>query len=467
MSVNDIKAVNKVVILGLARQGLALARFFAAQGVHVSVSDRRSQPELEAELAELAEFPVHCVLGEHPLALLDQCDLLCVSGGVPLEIPIVQEALNRGIPLSNDAQEFLSRCPATVVGITGSAGKTTTTSLVGRMVEMAGFTTWVGGNIGNPLIADLDHIRSTDRVIMELSSFQLELMSTSPKIAAVLNITPNHLDRHKTMESYIAAKSHIVRHQRPSDVAILGYDEPNAQALSTVTKAQVRYFSGTHEVSEGAFLRGDALMLRHNNIEKLICHRDELRLRGFHNVTNVLAACALADSAGVPISVMREAIQAFTGVPHRLEEVCIWNNILWINDSIATAPERVLAALNAFTEPLVLLAGGRDKDLPWEEYARRVIERVRVLIVFGEASSLIRGYVEQALAEAGTPQTLEVIYSSDTLERAVETAARWARPGEVVLFSPGGTSFDAYRDFAARGQHFRTLVQRLGTERPN
>lgn len=455
---------NTVVILGLARQGKALASFFAAQGWRVVVSDIRKPDILRQTLAELADWPIHYVLGRHPQSLLDDCDLFCVSGGVPLSLPIVQEAVRRGIPISNDAQEFMRRCPALMVGITGSAGKTTTTTLTGKMLAEAGFTTWVGGNIGNPLIGDLARIRPDDRVVIELSSFQLEPMDTSPQIAGVLNVTPNHLDRHKTMAAYIAAKRNIVAHQGTGDIAVLGCDEPNARALSEATAAQVRYFSGQASVTDGACLEGDTLVLRHRGRTTTVCTRDEIRLRGFHNVMNVLAAITLADAAGASVEAMRRAIVNFTGVAHRLEEVRRHRGVLWVNDSIATAPERVLAALRAFDEPLVLLAGGRDKDLPWQAFARAVVRRVRAIVLFGEAAALIRGHVETALAEAVAAQeavVLEHVISAGTLENAVQEAARLANSGDVVLLSPGGTSFDAYRDFEERGEHFRQLVDAL------
>ncbi len=297
---------------------------------------------------------------------------------------------------------------------------------------------------------------------MELSSFQLELVRVSPPIAAVLNITPNHLDRHGTMANYIAAKRNIVAHQRAEDVAVLGYDEPNARGLAEATPARVRFFSGQEAVAAGTFLRDDRLILRHEGGEEVeVVRRDEIRLRGFHNVLNVLAAIALADAAGAPVEAMRTAIAAFTGVRHRLEEVRRWRGILWIDDSIATAPERTLAALASFEEPLVLLAGGRDKKLPWERFARRAVRRVRLVITFGEAAAMIEDHLRRALAEAGEAAVLERIIPAGTLERAVEIAAQEARAGEVVLLSPGGTSFDAFRDFAERGDRFRELVEAL------
>jgi len=453
--------VQTVVILGLARQGKALARYWVQRGAQVIVSDKRPAEALQADIASLGDLPIRYVLGGHPLELLDGCDLLCLSGGIPLDLPIVEEARRRGIPLSSDAQEFLRVCPAPVVGITGSAGKTTTTALTGALIRAAGFTTWVGGNIGNPLLDDLPAIQPTDRVVMELSSFQLDLMTLSPAIAAVLNITPNHLDRHKTMEAYIAAKANIVRHQRPGDWAILGYDEPNARGLSALTPARVAYFSLHHGPDVGTFLRGDVLLARWNDREGEICRRVDVPLRGAHNLQNVLAASALALAAGAPLEGLREVIRTFEGVPHRLEVVRRWRDVTWINDSIATAPERVLAALRAFDEPLVLLAGGRDKQLPWADFALEAARRVRVIITFGEAGDLIAGHLRQALATLGPQAALETLQRVATLDEAVQLAAQWARPGEVVLLSPGGTSFDAFQDFAARGEHFRALVLNL------
>ncbi len=454
---------KRVVVLGLARQGTALARFLVEAGAEVTVSDLKEKAALADRLAELEGMPIRYVLGGHPKSLLKGADLICPSGGVPLDTPILAEARRRGIPLTNDAQLFLERCPAPVIGITGSAGKTTTTALVGEMCRAAGFTTWVGGNIGNPLIGDLARIRPDDRVVMELSSFQLEIMTKSPHVAAVLNITPNHLDRHKTMEAYIAAKRNIVAHQGPGDYAVLGFDDANARSLTLETQAHPVFFSGGVEVDEGAYKTNGELALRLSGVYTVVCRKEEVRLRGDHNLLNVLAACAISGVAGVPVEGMREVIRTFTGVEHRLELVREWRGVQWYDDSIATAPERVIAALRSFQEPLVLLAGGRDKDLPWGEFAAEAVARVRHLITFGEAGEMIARVVEETWrqGDGGTRRGLEGITRVRTLEEAVEAAARVARPGDVVLLSPGGTSFDAFRDFAERGDRFKELVQAL------
>ena len=450
----------RVVILGLGRQGTALARWLVRQGAEVTVSDRQPAERLGRFLQALEGLPVRYVLGDHPLSLLEGCDLLCLSGGVPLDIPIVQEAVRRGIPLANDAQLFLERCRGWTAGITGTSGKTTTTALVGAMCQAAGFRTWVGGNIGNPLIEFVEEIGPEDRVILELSSFQLEIMTVSPRVAAVLNIAPNHLDRHKTMEAYIAAKQRILDFQDVEDVAVLGYDDPNARSLAAAVRGRLRFFSREREVARGAFLREGTLFLRLGSEAWPICRMEEVRLRGRHNLWNVLAAAAVAGSLGADIGAIREAVLTFSGVPHRLERVREVRGVLYVNDSIATTPERVRVALEAFEEPIVLLAGGRDKGLPWEETAEVIARRVRVLIAFGELGDRI---VEAARAARARVDgvVLEHLERVATLEEAVARAAGLAQPGEVVLLSPGGTSFDAYRDFEERGMHFRQLVEAL------
>jgi UDP-N-acetylmuramoylalanine--D-glutamate ligase len=463
-------AGKRIVILGLARQGTALARFSVQAGAQVTVSDLRDEAALARSLEELENLPIRYVLGKHPHSLLDRADLLCLSGGVPIDIPIVAEAQRRSIPLSNDAQIFLERCPAPVIGITGSAGKTTTAALVGEMCRAAGLRTWVGGNIGNPLIADLDRIGPADWVVMELSSFQLELMTVGPRVSAVLNITPNHLDRHKTMEAYVAAKRHIVAHQTSEDFALLGYDDANARALAIETAAHLLWFSAGAEVDEGAFKTNGELTLRLNGVDREICQSSDVRLRGRHNLLNVLAASVLAGVTGVPVDVMRQVATTFTGVEHRLEWVRELAGVHWYDDSIATAPERSLAALRSFDESIVLLAGGRDKKLPWDEFASETVQRVRHLITFGEAGTMIAQIVEGEM-EGGVrtgkngsgPSSirLERITRVQTLEEAVEAAARLSRSGDVVLLSPGGTSFDAFCDFAERGDRFKELVWQL------
>ncbi|MBM4424087.1 MAG: UDP-N-acetylmuramoyl-L-alanine--D-glutamate ligase [Chloroflexi bacterium] len=457
---------KRVVILGLARQGTALAQYLVSRGARVAVSDAKSEEQLADALAALSNLPIEYALGGHPPTLLNGADLLCLSGGVPAGVPLAQEARSRGVPVSNDSQIFLDAAPCRVVGITGSAGKTTTTTLTGKMIGASGRATWVGGNIGNPLIADLDRMAVGDIAVMELSSFQLEIMTTSPQVAGVLNITPNHLDRHGTMDVYIEAKSQILRHQPADAIAVLGRDDDNARALESVAPGQVWWFSAKEEVGVGAFIREGTVCLRDGQQERTVCAVSDIRLRGAHNVLNVLAASALAGAVGAAPEAMGEAIVNFAGVPHRLELVRELNGVKWYNDSIATAPERVVAALNSFAEPIVLLAGGRDKKLPWDEFARAARQRTKTVIAFGEAADLIERAAEvenekvEGRAYKARPKLIRVV-KRRRMADAVQKAAEIAEAGDVVLLSPGGTSFDEFKDFEERGQRFREMVSEL------
>lgn len=443
---------KRLLILGLARQGKALARFATEAGAAVTITDLRPPEKLRDILDELSGLDIRYVLGEHPMELVDETDILAISGGVPLEAPLVQAAQAKGIPITNDSLEFTRRTPTAVIGITGSAGKTTTTALTGVMSQVAGRRTWVGGNIGRPLIADLDKMEPDDVVVQELSSFQLEIWDRSPHIATVLNITPNHLDRHKTMKAYTNAKANILRYQTAADISVLCADDPGSLALSAIVRGKLRLFSLNNAVTEGAMVKDGRILIR-NGAEKEICRVDEVQLRGRHNLLNVLAATTLADSAGIPTDAIAHAIRTFTGVEHRLELVRVRRGVQWINDSIATAPERAMAALKAFSEPVVLLAGGRDKAMEWDAWAEMVTQRVKSVILFGDLASMLA----EKLSEHNHPDFRQV----STVTEAVEVAAETAVSGDVVLLSPGGTSYDAFQDFEARGRLFRQLVNEL------
>ena len=453
---------QRVLIVGAARQGLALARFLSRQGAEVTLNDQRSAVQLEAAVKTMADTKVKWAVGGHPTSLLKKTDLVCVSGGVPLKLSLVTEAQRKGIPISNDSQIFMEAVPCKVIGITGSAGKTTTTTLVGRMAQAAvrpPLKAWVGGNIGTPLIDQVEQMNPDDLVILELSSFQLELMTYSPQIAAILNITPNHLDRHGTLASYIAAKAHIITHQSDSDVAVLGREDPGAWGLSKQVRGRLITFSfyRPQEGQGGTYIDKRKLYLYDGHYSKEIMPQEMVRLRGDHNLANVLAACAIAHASGMSIDAMVTGVAGFTGVAHRLEFVRIWRGAAWYNDSIATAPERTTAAIHSFNEPLILLLGGRDKDLPWEDLAALIHQRVDHVILFGEAA----GKINQAIGPAVLGQRPYTLSVFPGLQQAVQEAADLSEPGDVVLLSPGGTSFDEFQDFEERGERFRQWVQQL------
>jgi len=454
---------QRILILGAARQGLALARYLVEHGAQVTLNDQRPAERMAAAQQALAGLPIRWVLGSHPLELLDKTDLVCLSGGIPLELEIVREAQRRDMPISNDSQIFMELVPCPVIGITGSAGKTTTTTLVGRMahaeLEPQGRKAWVGGNIGQPLIAFVDEMQPADLAVVEYSSFQLEQMTCAPHIAALLNITPNHLDRHGTLQAYTAAKAHILSYQTSNDIAVLGRDDPGAWGLADQVKGQLVSFGLTQPPNgaSGSYEKDGELHLQAGEQSLALMPREIIRLRGTHNLLNVLAACAVAYTAGFTPAAMRSAVEGFRGVPHRLEYVRSFKGSEWYNDSIATAPERSMAAVRSFSEPLVLLLGGRDKKLPWGELADLVRQRVDHVIVFGEAAPVI-------LAAIGQPRLGQRPYSIDragSLREAVQAAAVVAAPGDVVLLAPGGTSFDEFSDFEERGERYRKWVKEL------
>lgn len=447
---------TRTLILGAARQGIALARWLSRHGSTVTLSDSRTADQLAAAITSLADTNVQWAVGGHPLELLNNVDVLCLSGGVPLTLPIVQEAVKRGIPLSNDTQVFMEVVPCKTIGITGSAGKTTTTTLVGEMAKLSSQrSVFVGGNIGDPLINYVDDMTTDDLAILEISSFQLEQMTISPNISAILNITPNHLDRHGTMEAYTNAKVRILDFQTAKDIAILGHDDPGAWNLRNKVKGKLLTFSlrDLDEGFDGAYLHDGLLNLRDGNAYLPLLLREKIQLPGNHNVANVLAAFSIGHAAGFRLDDMLEAVEEFRGVPHRLELVRELRGVRWYNGSIATAPERSMADIHSFTEPIVLMLGGRDKDLPWDGIAKLIHERVDHVVLFGEAAELI----QNAISAVGGERPVDVRRAKN-LQDAVALAAEAATAGDIVLFSPGGTSYDEFKDFAERGERFRKWV---------
>lgn len=452
-------AGKRAMVIGLAREGTALARFLAGRGAEVTVSDLKEAEELEENITKLKGLPIRFVLGGHPREILNQADVLFLSPGVPKDAPIVAAAQGRGIPISSETKLFFELCPAPIIGVTGSNGKTTTVALVGEMSKAEGYKTFVGGNIGQPLIGYLDEIRPKDKVVMELSSFQLENMERSPHVAAVLNITPDHLDRHPSLANYVEAKKNILRYQTEGDFALLGYDNQLARQLRDECQGRVLLFSQKVKPEEGAFTQAGEVIVRFEGAEQRICRVNDIKLLGHHNVDNVLAAAALATIAGANPEAIAIVATSFMGLEHHLELVREIDGVRYYDDSIATSPERTMAALRSFDEPIVLIAGGRDKHLPMEELAKLVIEKVRHLILIGEAAPLIEKVVKDYRLKISRHGDLPpTIHRCSTLEEAVEIAARVGQAGDVVLLSPACASFDMFRDFAERGERFKSLV---------
>ncbi|HVC79785.1 MAG TPA: UDP-N-acetylmuramoyl-L-alanine--D-glutamate ligase [Chloroflexota bacterium] len=446
------------LIVGLGREGLALARYLSERGTAVTVADGRKAEDLGESAEALTALGGNLIAGsDHPD--LAGFEILYLNPAVPKDAPVVRDAQARGIPISALTDLFFAVCPAPIAGVTGSNGKTTTTTLLGAMAAAAGFTTYVGGNIGRPLLNETTRMTARDWVVLEMSSFQLEWLQASPRVAVITNLTPNHLDRHHTLDEYAAAKLPIVRYQDADGCAVLNLDDPFASRFAQIAGGRVVYFSLVSAPPDGAALEDDMLVIRHAGRGEPVCGRADLRVPGAHNVANALAALAAADAMGVPAGAMREAIRAFTGVPHRLELVRVLDHVSYYNDSIATSPDRTRAALAALPGPVVLILGGHDKVLPWEALSREAAARCRAVLVLGEAEDLIVNHLETALRRASPGLlTREALIRCGDLDRAVSMARQWARAGDAVLLSPGCASYDQFRHFEERGDRFRQLV---------
>ncbi len=449
-------ADKRVTVVGLGIEGVDLVRYLARQGALVTVSDSKPPQKLADRVREIADMPVRFALGGNDPAAIADADAVFVSQSVPLELPLLQEARSRGIPMLTMVGLFMDLCPGPVAGITGSSGKTTTTALVGEMFQADERPVFVGGNIGVALLDHLDSVRAYTWSVLEVSHTQLQLVDRSPHVAAVLNVTPNHLDRF-SWDEYRRLKANLIRFQTHDDIAVLGHDDPEARALQPLVKGRLLWFSlGNSIPGDGVYLSNGWARVRCGRLRQPLFPMESLRLRGRHNQSNALAAAAIGLACGVAPEAIACAVENFRGVPHRLELAGEVGGACYYNDSIATTPERTLAGLRSFNEPIVLLLGGRDKQLPLEELAREALRRCRAVILFGESAAKL----EEAFRAAGSSRRGQIQRTSD-LAAAVEAAHAAARPGNVVLLSPACTSYDAYDNFERRGDHFRGLVQQM------
>lgn len=459
----DFLVGQRVTVIGLGIEGVDVARYAATHGAQVTVADANSPEALAARMSELEGLSINYALGTQQAEAIAESDIVFVSQSVPLDLPALVEARRRGIPIDSMTRYFLEHCPGPTIGISGSSGKTTTTSLVAAMMAADGRPYRVGGNIGTGLLGLLDGIDERTWTVMEISHTQLQLVDRSPHIAAVLNVTPNHLDRF-SWDAYVALKQRLVRFQTADDYVVVNLDDDLSAAMTEITPAQRWFFTLADSVpGKGAFVRDGAIFLRLDGVEEMVLPVSDIPLRGTHNVANVLAATAIAAAAGVGAEAIARAVRAFVAVPHRLEDVADVDGVRYVNDSIASTPERTLAGIRSFEEPLVLLLGGKDKDLPKDELAQEALRRCHGIVFFGADGPLLEAAVEANaafVAQEERPQTVRVA----TLAEAVRAARGMAEPGDVVLMSPACTSFDAYRNFEERGEEFRRIVRGMAGE---
>jgi UDP-N-acetylmuramoylalanine--D-glutamate ligase len=449
-------AGKNVTVVGLGIEGVDFVRYLARRGANVTISDSKSRDKLADRLHDVAGLSVSLSLGRNDNAAVTEADAVFVSQSVPLDLPAIRQARAHGIPLHSMVGLFLELAPGPVVGITGSSGKTTTTALVAEMLRADERPVFVGGNIGIGLLEHLPSLRPYSWSVLEVSHTQLQLVDRSPHVAAVLNITPNHLDRF-SWDDYCRLKGNLIRYQAPEDIAILGYDDPETRSLGSMVKGRLLWFTMSAKPrGEGVFVRNGIATARLDGREELLFPLASLALRGRHNQDNAVAAAAIAVACGVSPDAIAVAVAAFQGVPHRLEYVGEVAGAKYYNDSIATTPERTLAGLRSFEEPIVLLLGGRDKQLPLDDMAREALLRCRGIVLFGESAGLLQKALNRQPNKRNVP-----IARVETLAEAVSSAREMAQPGDVVLLSPACTSYDAYENFEQRGEHFRGLVQEV------
>ena len=429
-------------------------------GAQVTLCDQKKSLDDFGDYADtLRRLKVNLSLGEHYTDGFAGQDIIMRTPGYEYYKPELQAALKAGAMVTSEVELFFEFCPCEIVAVTGSDGKTTTTTLISKMFEAAGRKVFLGGNIGAALLPQLADVTSDAVAVVELSSFQLISMRRSPKVAVVTNVTPNHLDHHKDMQEYIDAKRNILLWQTPPCRAVLGFENDITRGMEKDCKGEQVWFTRLHETDRGAFLResDDTLCYAENGVVTPILPRKEIQLRGLHNVENLLAACA-AVWGRVPIEAMRQVGSTFTGVEHRIEPVRTLDGVTYYNDSIASSPTRTIAGLRSFDQKIILIAGGYDKKIPYEPLAPEVLAHVKTLVLMGATGPRIEKAVRECDGFAGSGLT---ILHADSMQHAVELARGAAKPGDVVSLSPASASFDLYPNFEVRGRDYKNIVKNL------
>lgn len=442
---------KRVLVVGLARTGVATALFCAARGARVTATDTRKEKELGDTVAALRKAGVALDLGGHHQELVFDADLIIPSPGVPADAPLLQFARAKGVTIWSEVELAYRFLKGRLIGITGSNGKTTTTSLIEHILQSAGFPTILAGNIGTPLISCVEKFSDKTVTVAELSSFQLELIEKfRPSIGVFLNLTPDHLDRHHTLESYGKAKARIFENQTESDSAILNADDPGTTPYAP-TKPQLYWFSRKQRVAQGAFVKESDIQFRREGAEETILKLTDIPLAGAHNVENVLAAVAATRLAGAEPAAIAKGVRSFAGVEHRLEFVAEIGGVRFYNDSKATNVDATLKALDAFPGRILIILGGKDKGSDYTVLQTPLREKAILALLIGAAADKIEKQIAGSVA----------IEQAGTLERAVETAAHAARAGDVVLLAPACASFDQFQNYEHRGRVFKELVHQL------
>ncbi|MBQ9458705.1 MAG: UDP-N-acetylmuramoyl-L-alanine--D-glutamate ligase [Oscillospiraceae bacterium] len=442
-------------VLGIGVSNTPLIELLCKNGVRVIACDKKERAALGETAEKLEALGAELRLGEGYLKDI-AADVIFRTPGMRPDVPELLAAKALGGVVTSEMQIFFEVCPCPIIAVSGSDGKTTTTTVISEFLREAGKKVWLGGNLGHPLLAEAEQISPDDYAVVELSSFQLLDMTRSPHIAVLTNLAPNHLDVHRDMAEYIAAKENIFRHQNSGDTAIFNLDNEITRGLSEKASAHVRLFSRLSEVSDGTFVRGGAIWSRRDGVEREVLKTAEIRIPGQHNVENYCAAIAAVDGL-VADEVIRKVAREFAGVEHRIELVRVRRGVRWYNDSIASSPTRTIAGLRAFPEKVILIAGGYDKHIPFAPLAPEIVEHVKLLILCGATADAIRAALTSFEGYHGKPEILE----RKTLQEAVDLAAERAEKGDVVTLSPACAAFDQFKNFMERGKVFKQMVNAL------
>ena len=443
---------KRVLVVGIGRSGVAAAFFLQERGARVTVSDSKTEAQLQLEIAALLDRGISIEAGRHGERTFRDQDLIVVSPGVPSDHPQLQQARSLGIPVIGEVELAFCFLQGKVIAITGSNGKTTTTTLIGEILAKSGKKTLVGGNIGTPVISLVEKSTPESYMVLEVSSFQLETIQTfRPKVAAILNITPDHLDRHRNFQTYVDAKARIFENQESSDFAVLNEDDATCVTLGDRTRAQVFWFSRKKEVKQGAWVRDGQILFRDGRGQREIMLVSEIPLKGVHNVENVLAAVCAGALMGCEPEQLRSAVRNFKAVEHRLEYVATVQGVEYYDDSKATNVDATIKALESFPANIHLILGGKDKGSDYRVLNDLLRERVKRVYTIGAAAEKIESQIKGAA---------EIVHT-ETLDSAVRRAAAVAQPGDIVLLAPACASFDQFQSYGHRGRVFKEVVKSL------
>lgn len=448
---------KKIAIIGLGVSNIPLIDYLHDFQAKITVFDKRNEEKIDKGVLEKIEnYKISKNFGENYLSNLKDFDIIFKSPSCRPDLPEIEAEVKRGAILTSEIEKVLELAPCKIIAVTGSDGKTTTTSLIYEIVKQK-YKAYLGGNIGIPLFTKIKEMQPEDIVVLELSSFQLMTMKQSPDIAVVTNVTPNHLDIHKSYEEYIEAKKNIFLNQNEDNTLVLNYDNEITKSFAKTAKSKVIFFSSKEKIENGVIYDDGIIKVSEDGLRRHLLKLKDTHLRGTHNAENICAAVA-ATKGLVQIEDQINAIKGFEGVPHRIEFVREINGSKWYNDSIASSPTRTIAGLNSFDEEIVLIAGGYDKHLDYEPIAKPILDKVKTLILLGQTSGKILNAVKEKQGELGIKID---IFKVDTLEEAVEKAKMEAKPNQVVLFSPASASFDMFKNFEERGNKFKELVKNL------